>query len=187
MATGSLDANGIWQYGEDDSEATASALLNKLGASVSTQIQSLVVKNVVQVTKTNVFSSTSASYVDITGLSLAISPSAASSKILVMVNLHLGHSTAGGGNANAQVLRGATALGNASNGSSMGMVLTDGTGANRLIGHSAFMFIDSPGTTSSTTYKVQLKTPGGTAYLNRTGASTNENYVSSITLMEIKG
>lgn len=37
MATGALDANGIWQYGEDDSEATFSALLNKLGSSVSTK------------------------------------------------------------------------------------------------------------------------------------------------------
>lgn len=35
MATGALDANGIWLYGEDDSEPTASALLNKLGNSVS--------------------------------------------------------------------------------------------------------------------------------------------------------
>ena len=38
MATGSLDANGIWQYGEDDSEATASALLNKLASSTSDEI-----------------------------------------------------------------------------------------------------------------------------------------------------
>lgn len=35
MATGALDANGIWQYGEDDSETTFSGLLNKLGDSVS--------------------------------------------------------------------------------------------------------------------------------------------------------
>lgn len=35
MATGSLDANGIWIYGEDDSEATFSGLLNKLGDSTS--------------------------------------------------------------------------------------------------------------------------------------------------------
>jgi len=35
MATGGLDANGIWLYGEDDSEPTASALLNKLGNSIS--------------------------------------------------------------------------------------------------------------------------------------------------------
>jgi hypothetical protein len=37
MATGSLDVNGVWIYGEDDSEATFSGLLNKLGDSVSDQ------------------------------------------------------------------------------------------------------------------------------------------------------
>lgn len=38
MATGSLDTNGIWKYGEDDSEATFSALLNKLASSTSTRV-----------------------------------------------------------------------------------------------------------------------------------------------------
>lgn len=38
MATGANDANGIWQYGEDDSNTTFSALLNRLGASTSTAI-----------------------------------------------------------------------------------------------------------------------------------------------------
>ena len=41
MATGALDANGIWQYGEDDSETTFSALLNKLGSSTSTEVGEL--------------------------------------------------------------------------------------------------------------------------------------------------
>jgi hypothetical protein len=41
MATGALDANGIWQYGEDDSETTASALLNKLGSSTSDTVTRL--------------------------------------------------------------------------------------------------------------------------------------------------
>lgn len=35
MAFGSLDARGIWKYGEDDTEATFSALLNKGMTSVS--------------------------------------------------------------------------------------------------------------------------------------------------------
>jgi hypothetical protein len=43
MATGSLDANGIWIYGEDDSEPTFSGLLNKLGDSTSDAIA--LVKN----------------------------------------------------------------------------------------------------------------------------------------------
>lgn len=37
MATGANDAQGIWQYGEDDSNATFSALMNRLGSSTSTQ------------------------------------------------------------------------------------------------------------------------------------------------------
>ena len=41
MATGALDANGIWQYGEDDSEPTFSGMLNKLGNSVSTTVTRL--------------------------------------------------------------------------------------------------------------------------------------------------
>lgn len=41
MATGAADANGIWIYGEDDNESTHSALLNKLGNSVSTTVTRL--------------------------------------------------------------------------------------------------------------------------------------------------
>lgn len=41
MATGALDANGIWIYGEDDSEPTFSELLNKLGESTSDVVGSL--------------------------------------------------------------------------------------------------------------------------------------------------
>lgn len=41
MATGAVDANGIWIYGEDDNESTYSALLNKLGNSVSTTVTRL--------------------------------------------------------------------------------------------------------------------------------------------------
>jgi hypothetical protein len=38
MATGSPGSNGVWLYGEDDSEATFSALLNKAGTTVNTQL-----------------------------------------------------------------------------------------------------------------------------------------------------
>lgn len=41
MATGALDANGIWQYGEDDSETTFSGLLNKLASSTSNTVTRL--------------------------------------------------------------------------------------------------------------------------------------------------
>lgn len=38
MATGTPGTNGVWQYGEDDSEATFSALLNKAASTTDTQI-----------------------------------------------------------------------------------------------------------------------------------------------------
>lgn len=38
MATGAPGANGVWLYGEDDSEATFSTLLNKAGTTVNTQL-----------------------------------------------------------------------------------------------------------------------------------------------------
>jgi hypothetical protein len=38
MATGTPGTNGVWQYGEDDSEATFSALLNKAASTTDTAI-----------------------------------------------------------------------------------------------------------------------------------------------------
>jgi hypothetical protein len=38
MATGAPGTNGVWQYGEDDSEATFSALLNKVASTTNTAI-----------------------------------------------------------------------------------------------------------------------------------------------------
>lgn len=38
MATGAPGTNGVWQYGEDDSEATFSALLNKVASTANTSI-----------------------------------------------------------------------------------------------------------------------------------------------------
>lgn len=88
MATGALDSNGIWQYGEDDSETTFSALLNKLGSSTSTQVGSL--KNVgrviqqIQITQNVDQSVTSgAGIVNYTGVSVAITPKFATSTIQV--------------------------------------------------------------------------------------------------------
>lgn len=38
MATGAPGTNGVWQYGEDDSETTFSGLLNKVASTTNTQI-----------------------------------------------------------------------------------------------------------------------------------------------------
>ena len=53
-------------------------------------------------------------------------------------------------------------------------------------------YLDSPSTTSSTTYKLQIRNYGGrTNYVNRTGNDTNSQVyprtASSITVMEVSG
>ena len=52
------------------------------------------------------------------------------------------------------------------------------------------MFLDSPSTTSSVTYKVQVRhNVNGTMYINRSGQDSNADYgcrgISTLTIMEI--
>ena len=63
---------------------------------------------VVQTAKTDTFTSSSSSFTDITGLSVSITPSSASSKVMVIVETNT--STTGGNNAILRLLRGSTAI-----------------------------------------------------------------------------
>jgi len=58
--------------------------------------------------------------------------------------------------------------------------------------NSAFNHLDSPSTTSSTTYKIQAMSLGGSVYINRSEADRDtadyeERTISTITVMEIAG
>jgi len=191
---GGLDANGVWQYGEDDTEALASDLLNLGMSSVSDVVAGLVTGQILQVlstTKTDTSSSTSGTYADVSGLSLAITPVSSSSKILVLASVILGNTENNGGLTYAQVLRASTPIGNlASVAASMsyGAVATPNA-AMWDIAPNSFNFLDSPATTSATTYKVQfLRSSGsGTAYVNRSGFSAASGGSSHLTLMEVVG
>ena len=151
---------------------------------------------IVSTTKTDTFStSTTGSYVDITGLSVSITPTSASSKILVMWNVQFGHASTVSGVV-LRIMRDATPI-------SIG----DQVGTNRLRGTSPMFtlysntnnttsvqsgtYLDSPSTTSSITYKAQGSITGSTYYINRTGEYNDGNYestgTSTITVMEIAG
>ena len=198
---GGLDANGVWQYGEDDTEALASDLLNLGMSSISTEVglldaavAAIVTGQILQVlstTKTDTSSSTSGTYADVSGLSLAITPVSASSKILVIAAVILGHTIQNGGVTYAQVLRDSTAIGNLASvafSMSYGAVATP-NGAMWDFSPNSFNFLDSPGTTSETTYKVQFlrSNSTGTAYVNRSGYSAAQGGSSHLTLMEVAG
>ena len=136
--------------------------------------------------KTDHFSSTSTSFVDVTGLTVNITPSSTSSKVLVTA--HLG--AVSGGGAHAQLFgfaRDSTVIGQSTSSvlTPAGFAMYNGND-NQSFGPMSFQMLDSPNTTSQVTYKVQIKTTGSTIYLNRWGANdTQFGTSSSISVMEI--
>jgi len=149
------------------------------------------VLQVVQVTKTDTFTSSSTSYTDITGLSATITPSSATSKILVFVNVQ-GDATTN--NFFMQLVRGATPLflGDAASSRTRASGQISALGSSgSFISTAALCFLDSPATVSATTYKMQGMVPSsGSFFVNRsqtdTDAATFARVPSSITLVEIK-
>lgn len=146
------------------------------------------VLQVVSTTKTDTFSSSSTSLVDITGLSVTITPTSATSKILVTYHVMGGQSASSSQYVFIQLVRGSTAISVGTSGSAFnatGQVYA-GNSAD-IVFRDSQTFLDSPATTSATTYKLQGSSwnSGITWYINRRG--TNDSFVlsSSITVMEI--
>jgi hypothetical protein len=168
------DANVV-QYYDGSSWAT-------VGPSTSAVIQ------VKSTTKIDVFSTTSTSLVDVTGLSVSITPTSASNNVLVIATVS-GSTTnnADAGSSGFVIVRDSTAI---AQNTSLTIDLT-GQITNRNLGSTAFSsnsaatYLDSPATTSATTYKIQAKTGGtNTIYINREPDGT-VGTVSSITVFEV--
>jgi len=149
------------------------------------------INQVVQTVKTDVFSTTSTSLVDVTGLNRTITPSASSSKVLVIVNLSI-HSS---DNAISGVLfRDSTqiALGDASSSRSRAFAAGayGGTVGNTILLYPNIAYLDSPSTSSQITYKIQGgAVGGGTLYYGRTHDDTDNSQfartIQSITCIEV--
>jgi hypothetical protein len=150
------------------------------------------VLKVVQVVKTDTFTTTTNAYQDVTGLSISFTPSSASNKILVIPDIAISNDT--GNLSSFRLLRGSTVIyGGDANGNRtqgfVGRINSDTRGLAR----ATAMFLDSPNTTSSVTYKIQCNTePGGyIVAVNRNVLNDLNDYrgvlaASSITLMEIQ-
>jgi hypothetical protein len=148
------------------------------------------VLQVVQTAKTDTFSTTS-SYAAVTGLSASITPTSSTSKILVTVSL--GALSATNSSMKMGMYRGATPIyiGDAA-GSRTQVSAQSQTTNNYQAMFGAWSYLDSPATTSSTTYQVYIGSSGTgpTLYLNRTDRDNNASSedarsASSIILMEI--
>ena len=165
----------------------------KLGdASVtSAKLDAGKVLQVVSNTKTDTFTTTSTSFTDITGMSVSITPSSASNKILVFSYLTFGGSQDRTKAFN--LVRGST---NILVGDSSGSRTPASVGGGNdqyleILNTTNLHYLDSPNSTSATTYKIQVKCQGSTDtfYLNRTNNSADAAYsilsTSAITVMEI--
>ena len=140
---------------------------------------------VVQTFKNNTASTNSGSFSDISGLTVSITPSATSSKILYTGSLYLAGS---GSESNFRLKR---TIGGSATDISVSSVLDDNAdgsfahgGGSRYEGH-GWEFLDSPNTTSAITYGIRWRVHSGTTYLNRTWDNNWFHGASGITVMEI--
>ena len=158
------------------------------------------VLQVVTVAKTDTYGETvsanSLSTTIVTGLQPSITPSSSSNTILITATLSLGFSTTGTGNSVGFVLkRGSTVIGKGDSSSSRTSLSTaSSTYSSFQLFNESMTFIDTPSTTSSTTYGISLFNGSGdsqTCLLNKDDRDTDAAYatrgISTLTLMEIAG
>jgi hypothetical protein len=136
------------------------------------------VLQVVQTASTADFSTSSTSFVEVTTLSTSITPSSASNKILVLINFvmeNVGNYTTSYFTAYRD---NTTNLGNENAGYGFARVGV----ANGISAGFSICYLDSPNTTSSTTYDLYVKNDSGS--LTHVG---RESVTKTMTLMEISG
>jgi len=140
---------------------------------------------VVQTFKNDTASTNSGTFADISGLTVSITPSATSSKILYTGGLYLAGS---GSESNFRLKR---TIGGTATDIGVSSVLDDDAdgsfahgGGSRYDGH-AWEFLDSPNTTSAITYGIRWRVHSGTTYLNRTWDANWFHGASAITVMEV--
>lgn len=156
------------------------------GTLASARLPAGSVLQVVSAFKNDTFSSTSTTFVDITGLSVSITPTSATSKILILVTSNFSAAT---GNAPTvfNLVRNSTNIATPATAPTYNGTVTPyiaGNISDQSVPWSA-SFLDSPATTSATTYKVQGRGSSATNFYVNRRATADFNSTSSITVMEI--
>ena len=165
--------------------------LNKLALPTGSVLQ------VVSATKSDTQSASTAVFVDVTGLSLSITPSSTSNKIFLVCNINIDGQ---GRYFGLKFVRGSTDIGiGDADGSRTRLTVSSmrnqsASNDNYVMHNSSASFLDSPSTTSATTYKIQAGKHYSSAsdlYINRPAYDDNSSYItrgiSTLTAYEIKG
>jgi len=194
---GSGTLTGLSAGGLPDGSVVAADLAS--GAITSGALPAGSILQVKQTVKTDTGSFTSTNtntFVDIPGMSVSITPSSTSSKILVLFTANVSQSTSA--TIHIRLTRGSTSIfqGDAA-GNRFGSTQINRTASTPYVLEIPTLFgsfLDSPSTTSATTYKLQGtlgSTYSGTFYVNRSSLDENLDYggrtASSIIVMEVAG
>jgi hypothetical protein len=145
------------------------------------QVQSTIMTDAVTLSTSNTF-------IDITGLSVAITPSSSSNKVLIMYKMS--YSNSSGDRFSFVIDRNGTDILKGTetdqNQQATGSFQTANS-QNYWVFEAGGSFLDSPSTTSATTYKMQVNAASAlTMYINRSGRGTYDgSYASSIIAMEV--
>lgn len=153
------------------------------------------VLQVVQSIKTDTFSTSSTTFTDVTGLTATITPSATSNKILIVAMVNYSTTSGSGGSPLVRISGGnaTTFVGDAASNRVRTALFGVDVGSwagSQTMSAGTIVYLDSPATTSATTYAVQMRQgTSGPVFINRSGVdSDTANYgrgASSITVMEI--
>ena len=193
-AADSIASNLTFTLPSADGSANQALITNGSG-SLSFATVGAAAGQVIQVVSTikqDTFSTAATTtYTDITGFSVTITPSAAANKILVLVSVS--GSVVSNNRVAYRLMRDSTAIGNGTpvgnRQAAFAMAQANSTDSQF---NNGTVFLDSPNTTSSTTYKVQLICES-IAYIGTSQEDANINAAygvrtaSTITVMEIKG
>jgi hypothetical protein len=190
--SGNAGGTGVFTLASPSSSSNYTLTLPAVTGTLISSASTGMVLQVVSTTKTDTFSTTSTTPVDVTGLSVSIIPSSATSKILVTGSICYSTST-------ADYLMGFLLVRN-----STSICIADAAGSRSrwTFGSQGFTspdttafsplnFLDSPATTSSTTYKIQAQAESPqTLWVNRGKENDGDNplsgrFTSTITVMEI--
>ena len=153
------------------------------------------VLQVLQAVKTDTQNTASTSRVDISGLSIAITPGSSSNKILVMFDVAVGTAESTGSLGAVYLMRGSSDIyiGDAGNNRARASAQIDNNSGDMSfsIVRNTGIFLDSPSSTDAQTYKLQFETHNGanSVFINQSGNDGDSSFIqrvpSSITVMEI--
>ena len=160
--------------------------LDVTGATV-TGLSAGKVLQIVQTVDTTNRSTTSGTLTG-SGCQVAITPASTSNKVLLIASGVTGCDESNRKIQYISLLRGATDLTPAGTNAILNYILTGQTSNNEFMADIFTMhYLDSPSTTSATTYEISIAVETGTIYLGRRGWATTLDAPTVFTAMEIEG